>query len=136
MTAIPPVPDQTDQYFWNGVGEHRLLIQRCTGCATLRLPPVPMCGVCHALTWDTVEAVGRGTIYSWLLSRPPGDSAESARVVILVQLAEGPRVVSNLVSADPDGSVDLSAIANDMPVQLCFREIDGVLLPLFHAVSR
>ncbi|MCU1396880.1 MAG: hypothetical protein JWM34_5308 [Ilumatobacteraceae bacterium] len=134
MPVIPPVPDKTDQCFWDGVAERRLLIQRCTQCGTLRLPPVPMCGTCHALTWDTLEASGEGTVYTWILSHPPNGPTDPARIVVLVQLDEGVRVVSNLCAADPGGTIDPADVGNDMPVRLCFREVDGVLLPQFHPV--
>jgi len=123
--VIPPVPDRTDQYFWDGVAERRLLVQRCGGCGDLRLPPVPMCGRCHATEWDAVEASGLGTVHSWILSHHPSEPDATPRIVVLVQLREGPRIVSNLVDAEVD------EVANDMVVELCFREIDGVLLPLF-----
>ena len=123
--VIPPVPDLTDQYFWDGVQQHLLLVQRCASCGALRLPPVPMCGVCHSTEWDTLEASGRGTVYSWILSHHPSAPDDTPRIVVLVQLAEGPRVVSNLVD------VAVADVRNDMPVQLCFRTIDGVLLPQF-----
>lgn len=33
-----PVVNRDNAGFWRGVAEHRLLVQRCTGCGTLRLP--------------------------------------------------------------------------------------------------
>lgn len=123
--VIPPVPDRTDSFFWAGVEQRRLLVQRCARCETLRLPPVPMCGRCHATDWDELEVSGHGTVYSWILSHHPSEPDAAPRIVILVQLVEGPRIVSNLVG------VSCADVRNDMAVQLCFREIDGVLLPLF-----
>ena len=127
--VIPPVPDATDQFFWDGVQRHRLLVQRCTACGALRLPPVPMCGSCHGLEWDALEASGRGTVYSWILSHHPSAPDDTPRIVTLVQLAEGPRVVSNLVD------IAIADVRNDMSVRLCFRTIDGVLLPQFEPVG-
>ena len=127
--VVPPIPDRTDQYFWDGVSAGQLLIQRCTSCHTLRLPPVPMCGTCHATTWDTVAASGRGTVYSWILSHHPSEPDATPRVVVLVQLEEGPRFVSNLIDVDTD------EVRNDMAVKLCFREVDGVTLPQFQIVA-
>ena len=124
-TVIPPVPDRTDQFFWDGVQQHQLLVQRCATCGHLRLPPVPMCGHCHGLEWDTLVASGRGTIYSWVLSHHPSEPDAQPRIVVLVQLEEGPRVVSNLVDAE------VGSVRNELPVSLVFREIDGVVLPLF-----
>jgi uncharacterized OB-fold protein len=128
-SVIPPVPDRTDEFFWAGVAEHRLLVQRCAACGVLRLPPVPMCGACHAVEWEAVEVSGRGTVYSWILSHHPSEPDAEPRIVVLVQLAEGPRLVSNLVDCD------VADVGNEMAVQLCFREIDGVLLPQFEGVN-
>ena len=37
----------------------------------LRHPPGPMCPDCHSLEWDTVEASGRGTLYSFVVAHQP-----------------------------------------------------------------
>lgn len=123
--VIPPIPDLTDEFFWDGVQRGELLLQRCAGCGELRLPPVPMCGTCHALAWDAVAATGGGSLYSWVLSRHPSEPDVAPRLVALVHLDEGVRVVSNLCD------VDAADVHNDMRVELCFRTIDGVVLPQF-----
>jgi uncharacterized OB-fold protein len=128
--VIPPTPDQDDQYFWDGVAARQLLLQRCARCHTLRHPPAPMCGRCHALEWDTQESPGRGAIHSWIVSRHPTDLDAEPRVVVLVERDEGVRLVGNLVD------VDLDEVRNEMQVEVCFLEVDGVLLPQFRpAVS-
>jgi len=127
--VIPPNVEPDDEYFWSGVQRHQLLLQRCASCHTLRHPPVPMCGACHSLDWDTQEATGRGTVYSWVLSHHPSEPDAEARVVVLVELEEGVRFVANLVDADPDG------VRNEMAVEVCFVELDGVLLPQFRAAA-
>jgi uncharacterized protein len=125
--VIPPTVEADDEYFWAGVKRHELLLQRCSSCHALRHPPVPMCGRCHSLEWDTQAAVGRGTIHSWIVSRHPTEPDAEPRIVVLVDLEEGVRFVANLLDADVD------AVRNEMPVELCFAEIDGVLLPQFRA---
>lgn len=138
--VIPPNVEPDDEYFWAGVQRRQLLLQRCASCHTLRHPPVPMCGACHSLDWDTQEATGRGTVYSWIVSHHPnatgpnatgpnaeGEAGAEPRVVVLVQLEEGVRFVANLVDGGP------GAVRNEMPVEVCFRELDGVLLPQFRA---
>ena len=124
-TVIPPVPDRNDEFFWNGVAEHRLLVQQCASCGLLRLPPVPMCGSCHSTSWNEREVSGDGSIYTWILSHHPSEPDASPRIVVLVQLVEGPRIVSNLVDVEP------ADLRNEMAVRVCFREVDGVVLPLF-----
>jgi 3-oxo-4,17-pregnadiene-20-carboxyl-CoA hydratase alpha subunit len=127
--VIPPTVEHDDEYFWNGVQQHRLLLQRCASCHTLRHPPVPMCGTCHSLEWDTQEANGHGTIHSWIVSHHPSEPDAEPRVVVLVELDEGPRVVANLQG------VDVADVRNEMAVEVCFVEVDGVLLPQFRPQS-
>lgn len=127
--VIPPTPDADDRYFWDGVHEHRLLLQACAACGALRHPPVPMCGRCHSTEWTTRDAAGTGTVHSWIVSVHPAAPTEPGRIVALVELVEGARVVANLVD------VDVSEVRNQMAVELCFRDVDGVLLPQFRPAS-
>jgi uncharacterized OB-fold protein len=125
VRVIPPNPDADDRYFWDGVREERLLLQQCASCGRLRHPPVPMCGVCHATEWTTTEAQGTGTVHSWVVSKPPSALTDPGRVVVLVELSEGLRIVGNLVD------VEQADVRNEMPVEVCFRDYDGVTLPQF-----
>ncbi len=123
--VAPPVTDDDNRFFWDGVRDGRLLIQRCVGCGELRHPPGPMCPRCLSLEWDTVESSGRGTIYTWVVSHHPTEPDDAARVVVLVDLDEGVRLVANLTGvAWPD-------VQNDAPVELFFADVDGVALPQF-----
>ena len=130
--VVDPIVNWDDRYFWDGVAEHRLLIQRCAACGTLRHPPSPMCGSCGSLEWDTQEARGSGRVLTWILSRHPNAPDEDARVVVLVELDKGVRVVSNLVDVPND---DPYAEYDDMTVQVDYRPHDGVLLPVFHPIG-
>jgi hypothetical protein len=88
-----------------------------------------MCPRCGSLEWDTQEASGRGTIHSWIVSHHPTEPDDAPRIVVLVELDEGVRIVSNL-----DASV--AEVENDMPVEVVFVEVDGVTLPQFRPVTR
>lgn len=119
---IPPVIDRGNQWFWEGVAERRLLIQRCASCGTLRNPAGPMCGRCQSLDWDVQEAAGGGTVVTWIVSRHPSDPEAEPRTVVLVDLDEGVRFVANAV----DGPV-----ANGDRVALTWRTYGDVTLPQF-----
>lgn len=88
-------------FFWEGAAEGRLLIQRCTACATLRHPPGPMCPQCYSTDWDAHESAGTGTINSYtVLHYPKPAGFTDVAVVVLVDLDDGTRLLSNL-EADP-----------------------------------
>lgn len=127
--VIPPGIDRGNQWFWDGVAEGRLPLQRCASCGRIRHPGVPMCGACQSMEWDVVAAAGRGTIVTWIRSQHPTEPDAEPRVVALVELEEGVRIVSNIVDAVP-GTVD-----NGLPVELTFATYDGVTLPQFRLVN-
>jgi hypothetical protein len=116
-------PKQDDDFFWEGVDQDKLLVQSCADCGTLRHPPAPMCAKCQSLAWDAKPLSGRGTIYSWLVSKHPTKPDATPRTVILVDLDEGPRFVSNIVEGE---SVEVGD-----RVRLTFGDVRGARLPLF-----
>ncbi|MFF4848361.1 bifunctional MaoC family dehydratase N-terminal/OB-fold nucleic acid binding domain-containing protein [Streptomyces sp. NPDC001194] len=122
-----PVINRDNQGFWDGVADHKLLIQRCTACATLRFPWLPGCNTCASLDWDTVEASGAGTVFSYVvMHHPPFPAFDPPYAVALVELAEGVRMVGNITGV-PYGEVRIG-----MPVQLEFLRVDEELeLPVF-----
>ena len=129
--ARPPRPrpaiTQDNAFWFEGARAHRLLIQHCTSCGTLRHPPLPACAVCGSLEWDTVESSGRGTIYSYVVVHYPQVAAfEYPLPIGLIELEEGTRVVANL------GGVELDAIQIGLPVRAEFVDYDEELsLPVF-----
>ncbi|WP_369265504.1 bifunctional MaoC family dehydratase N-terminal/OB-fold nucleic acid binding domain-containing protein [Streptomyces sp. R35] len=136
-----PVVNRDNAGFWEGVERHRLLIQRCTGCRELRFPWLPGCNGCGCLEWDTVEASGDGTVYSYVVMHYPpfpaftafteSDHAADAAgpyAVGLIELAEGVRIVSNVIGVPYD------KVRIGMPVRLQFERYDEELvLPVFRA---
>ncbi|UYQ63201.1 bifunctional MaoC family dehydratase N-terminal/OB-fold nucleic acid binding domain-containing protein [Streptomyces peucetius] len=126
-----PVVNRDNAGFWEGVAEHRLLIQRCGGCGTLRFPWLPGCGRCGSPDWDTVEASGSGSVFSYVvMHHPPFPAFDPPFAVGLIELAEGVRIVSNVVGIPPD------RVRVGMPVELEFSRIDGEFeLPVFRGVQ-
>jgi uncharacterized OB-fold protein/acyl dehydratase len=131
--ALRPRPAvNRDNAFWFEAAKgHRLLIQRCSSCATLRHPPGPCCPQCNSLDWDTVEASGRGHVYSFTVNHHPRHPAFAfPMVVAVVELAEGTRLITNLAGIAPED------VAIDMPVVLDWLDADPDLsLPVFRPVA-
>ncbi|MFJ9739344.1 bifunctional MaoC family dehydratase N-terminal/OB-fold nucleic acid binding domain-containing protein [Streptomyces sp. NPDC101166] len=126
-----PVINRDNAGFWEGVREHRLLIQRCTACDTLRFPWLPGCNACGGQEWDTVEASGEGAVFSYVvMHHPPFPAFDPPYAVGLIELAEGVRIVSDVVGVPCD------KVRVGMPVRLEFRRYDDELvLPVFEAVA-
>ncbi|WP_187370155.1 bifunctional MaoC family dehydratase N-terminal/OB-fold nucleic acid binding domain-containing protein [Streptomyces boluensis] len=126
-----PVINRDNAGFWAGVDRHQLLIQRCTACRTLRFPWLPGCNACGSDQWDTVEASGEGTVYSYVvMHHPPFPAFDPPYAVGLVELAEGVRMISNVVGVAPD------EVRIGMPVRAEFRQVDAELvLPVFRPTT-
>ncbi|MEU3902206.1 bifunctional MaoC family dehydratase N-terminal/OB-fold nucleic acid binding domain-containing protein [Streptomyces goshikiensis] len=122
-----PVINRDNHLFWEGVRAHRLLIQRCSSCATLRFPWLPGCNACASPEWDTVEASGAGTVFSYVvMHHPPFPAFDPPYAVALVELAEGVRMIGNITGVPYD------KVRIGMPVRLEFLRVDEDLeLPVF-----
>ena len=122
-TRLPPAISPDTQFFWNGLREHTLLIQRCNGCQSLRHPPQPMCPKCRSLDWEATESSGHGTVYSFVMPHEPKfPFFDYPYIVALIELAEGVRLVSNLTGIDP------ADVTVGMPVEVHYAEFDGDLV--------
>lgn len=120
-----------DNAFWfAAANERRLVIQACTDCGTLRHPPGPICPSCHSYAWHEVEASGRGTVHSFVVSHhPKAPGYDYPLTVVLVDLEEGTRLV-----ADYAGAADEIEIG--MPVEVDWLDYDDTLtLPRFRAAT-
>ena len=134
-----PVVNRDNAGFWEGVEQRRLLVQRCTDCATLRFPWLPGCNSCGSPDWDTVEARGEGTVYSYVVMHHPpfpaftaSDQAADAAgpyAVALIELAEGIRIISNVIGLPYD------KVRIGLPVRLEFQSYDELVLPVFRALE-
>ncbi|MGY0025258.1 bifunctional MaoC family dehydratase N-terminal/OB-fold nucleic acid binding domain-containing protein [Streptomyces sp. cg35] len=126
-----PVVNRDNAGFWEGVSDHRLLIQRCRGCETLRFPWLPGCNACGGQEWDTVQASGEGTVFSYVvMHHPPFPAFDPPYAVGLIELAEGVRIVSNVIGVPYD------KVRIGMPVRVEFLRVDEELeLPVFRALE-
>lgn len=127
-----PALNLDNQFWFEAAQEHRLVVQRCTACATLRHPPGPECPYCQSFEWDTVESSGRGTLYSWVVAHHPRHPAfDYPLLVAVVELEEGTRLISNLTGVSAD---DLE-IGMELVVDWLDADAD-LSLPLFTPATR
>jgi len=124
-----PAITQDNAFFFEGTRAGKLLIQRCVSCHTLRHPPLPACAVCGSLDWDTVQASGRGELYSFVVVHyPKVPSFDYPLPIGLVALEEGTRLVADL-------AIDPAELRIGMPVEAELVSFDDELtLPVFHGL--
>jgi uncharacterized OB-fold protein len=123
--------------FWEGTREGELRVQHCNLCGHDQLYPRIVCTVCHRSDLSWRAASGRGSIYSVTVVRRAPSATYSADVpyaIALVELDEGPRLMSNIVGCDADDVrigmrvvVDFDELAGDVRVPR-FRPDGGAIV--------
>jgi uncharacterized protein len=103
LPCPPPIVSPEARPFWEGAAEGRLMLQRCSACATVVWYPRGVCPACGSLSLDWFETTGRGTVYSFTVNRRgAGDyGGIGPYVLAYVELDEGPRMLTNIVNCDP-----------------------------------
>jgi uncharacterized OB-fold protein len=126
-----PIPTITPEMrpFFDGAKQHELRVQRCSACGTPRFPARAICSSCLATDAEWVAVSGRGEVFSFNVMHQvyhPGFASEVPYAVVIVQLAEGAKIVSSLRGVPPH------EIRIGMPVRVVFEDVtDEVTLPKF-----
>jgi uncharacterized OB-fold protein len=128
-TGALPTPTPETKPYWDALKEHRLLIQRCKECQRAYFYPRPFCPRCFSFNVEWFEASGRGKLYSFVINhRPAPGFGPEPYVIAVVELDEGPRMMTNLVDVEPDPD----KISCDMPVRIVYEDVTAeVTLPKF-----
>ena len=135
MTTVAkpmPRPTAVSQAYWDAAREHRLVAPRCCACATLFLYPRSTCPACLSTEHDWVQLSGRGRVYTFTVVRQaahPAFADDVPYVFAIVELDEGPRLVTNVIGCDPDD------VRCDQPVEVVFDDDGEVTVPKFRPVS-
>ncbi|MGZ5961512.1 MAG: Zn-ribbon domain-containing OB-fold protein [Rhizomicrobium sp.] len=124
-----PQPDADTAQFWQGLREGKLLLQHCGDCKHIHYYQQAMCRVCGSEYLTHRPASGRGKVHTFsVVRRAPGPAfkADIPYAVLLVELEEGPRMISTYTGGAPD------EVTFDMDVVLvCEKVSDDLTLPRF-----
>jgi uncharacterized protein len=124
-----PLVNEENKPYWEYCHKHELRMQKCTECGYIRFPVSMLCPQCHSLDSQWVKLSGKGSIYSFTVYRVPYHPAfkdDIPYVLAIIQLAEGPRMESNIVGCRPED------VRIEMPVEVSFEDITSeISLPKF-----
>jgi uncharacterized OB-fold protein len=135
MTYSKPLPaiDNWNRRFWEGTRQNKLTLPRCTSCDHVFFPPGPVCPKCLSDQLEWQEVSGRGEVKSWVVFHQlyyKGFADELPYNVALIQLEEGPHLMSNIVG------IDNADIRSGMKVEVVFEKAtDEITIPKFKVSS-
>ncbi|WP_137180911.1 Zn-ribbon domain-containing OB-fold protein [Roseomonas sp. AR75] len=92
-----PIPDPTTESFWHAAREGRLMLGLCNDTGRHFFPPRGVSPFTLSTNVELVESGGRGVLYSYTVMR-----TREPYIPAMVELAEGPRIFTNLVQVAPE----------------------------------
>lgn len=127
-----PRPSPESLPFWDGAKAKRLMLPRCNSCGQYWFPPSQRCRHCLAADFAWKAAAGTGRIYSFVVYHRvyhPAFEDDVPYVVAIVELDEGPRLLTNIVGTPPED------VRCDARVRVMFEDMGlGVRIPKFEIV--
>ena len=117
-----PLPhiDEESRPFWEALQRHELYIQKCLNCGSIRYYPRALCPVCLSDKTEWLRCAGRGTVYTFTLTfqnQAPGFRESLPYVMAYVELAEGVKMLTNLIDCKPDD------VRIGMPVEVVYEDV-------------
>lgn len=127
-----PVPTPETQHFWDGTRDHKLLLQSCDDCSHVYFPPRPFCPNCSTRAVSTFVASGKATLASYVINERPHPAWDEPYAIALVELAEGVRMMTNIVGCPQTPA----ALQLDMALEVTWEKLnDEITLPLFRPAT-
>jgi len=117
-----PKPNADNQPFWDGCKQHQLCFQKCRSCGHIRWPASIICPKCFSSDTEWMVTSGKGKLYTYAVFHQvyhKGFEKDVPYVTAIVELNEGPRLLTNMVGCRPD------ELRCDMPVEVAWEDIPG-----------
>ncbi len=115
-----PANEELSRPFWEAARRHQLIMPRCNTCGSVFFYPREACPVCLGADLGWTPVSGKGRVYSYTVVHQSANAAfqpDAPYVYAVVQLDEGPRLVSNVVDCP------IEDVTVDMPVTATFEEV-------------
>ncbi len=115
-----PLSPELTRPFWEAARRHELVMPRCTRCDHLFFYPRSECPRCLSNRLEWMKVSGRGRLHTYTVVYQPANAAfrdDTPYLYAVVQLDEGPRMVSNVVQCEID------VVRVDMPLEAIFEDV-------------
>jgi uncharacterized protein len=115
-----PQPTGLDAPLWEAAKNHELRLQKCLDCGNIWYPPSVGCPQCLSARYEWAKMSGKGKVWSWVIFHQryfPAFAGDIPYNVVVVRLAEGPLMTSNLVG------IKNRDITCDLPVEVFFDAV-------------
>ncbi len=115
-----PLNPEWTKPFWEAAKRHELVMPRCKTCDQLFFYPRSECPRCLSNDIEWMKVSGRGHLHTYTVVYHPANAAfrdDTPYIYAVVQLNEGPRMVSNVVQCE------IEAVRVDMPLEAVFDDV-------------
>lgn len=131
LAAPTPTPETLP--YWTAAADGELHLPRCNACGEFHFYPRGSCPHCHSTDLEWQQVSGEGTLYSYVINhRPPKAFRDRGPIVIaVVQLDEGPRMLTNIIGVDPEPE----RLQLDMRLTVDFEPRGDYALPVFRPAT-
>ena len=132
---IKPLPQPTawSKPFWDAAKQHKLVLKKCKQCGHIDHPPYLYCTACSGEDAEWVESSGKAKLYAYAVNTygvPFPFMEDLPYVLAMVDLPEGPRMISNVVGCSPKD------LRNGMDLEVIFDQVSPeVVLPKWRPVN-
>ena len=116
-----PITPEAKPY-WDGLKAGKLMLPKCRDCGRAFWYPRTLCPACHSRAIEWIQSSGKGKLHAFGIAQQSFNRAfkvPSPFVLAMVELAEGPRLMTNLVGIEPDPA----RIRIGMPVEVVFEDV-------------
>ena len=124
---LPAITPET-RHFWEGARSGELRLQKCTACTHVYFPPRPFCPKCASRKVSVAKASGKAKLFSYVIHHRPAPGFTPPYAIAVVELAEGPRMMTNIVGCPQTPE----ALVLDMALEVTFeKQSEQITLPFF-----
>ena len=125
----PPERNALNTPYWDSLERGALSFQRCSDCGHAWLPVRSECPHCLGAAWAWESAAGGAKLISWVVYHTAFHPAFAARLpytVAVVELDEGPRLISNVVGLGAGPPLVI-----EQRLRLVIEDENGTAVPRF-----